>query len=78
MIPTSAGAHPEGIAAAPNGVMWFAQEAVGNIARIDDSGTITEAKTVKGSGPFFITVDADGNPWYTMKAANKVANFQLR
>jgi len=76
-FPTAAGAHPEGIAAA-SGAMWFAQEAAGNIARIDNAGVITEAKSVKGSGPFGITVDANGNPWYTMKAANKIANFQLR
>ena len=39
---------------------------------------ITEAKSVKGSEPFGITVDGSGSPWYTMMAADKVANFQLR
>ena len=39
---------------------------------------ITEAKAVKGSGPFGITVAPNGNPWYTMMAANKIATLQLR
>jgi streptogramin lyase len=39
---------------------------------------ITEAKVVKGSEPFGITVDPDGHPWYTMMSANKIAEVQLR
>jgi streptogramin lyase len=58
--------------------VWFTQETSGSAARITNTGVITEAKTVKGSGPFGITVAADGNPWYTMMAANKVATLQLR
>jgi streptogramin lyase len=50
----------------------------GNAARITNAGVITEGKAVKGSGPFGITVAADGSPWYTMMAANKVATLQLR
>lgn len=71
---------PSGIAASPlpNGPVWFTQELTGNIASIDNAGVITEAKTVKGSEPFGIVVDGNGNPWYTMMSANKVANFQLR
>jgi hypothetical protein len=34
--------------------------------------------SVKGSGPFGITVAPNGDPWYTMMAANKVATLQLR
>jgi streptogramin lyase len=69
---------PSGIAAAPDGSVWFAQETAGNVARIDDAGVITEGKAVKGSGPFGVTVDSLGNPWYTMLAANKIAQLQLR
>jgi len=68
---------PQDIAASPDGSVWFTQTTKGNIARID-TGVITEAKTVKGSEPFGITVDGSSNPWYTMMAADKVANFQLR
>jgi virginiamycin B lyase len=76
---------PEGIAASPDGTVWFTQTTKGNIARItelpDDGGiTITEGKVVKGSEPFGITVapEPDGNPWYTMFEANKIATLQLR
>ena len=50
----------------------------GNIARIDNAGVITEAKAVKGSEPFGITVAPNDDPWYTMFAANKVATLQMR
>jgi streptogramin lyase len=42
------------------------------------AGVITEGKAVKGSGPFGITVAPNGDPWYTMMAANKLATLQLR
>ena len=71
-------AGPEGIAAAPNGDLWFTQVNADNIARITLSGTITEGKAVKNSEPFGITVGPGGNPWYTMPPANKIASLQLR
>jgi streptogramin lyase len=76
LTPTNPG--PEGIAASPDGSVWFTQTTKGNIARIDNSGVITEAKTVKGSEPFGITVASNGDPWYTMMSANKIATLQLR
>jgi streptogramin lyase len=57
---------------------WFTQTTKGNAARITNDGVITESKVVKGSEPFGITVDAGGEPWYTMFAANRIAEFQLR
>lgn len=75
---TIADSGPQGIAAAPDGSVWFTQTTKGNAARITNDGTITEGKAVKGSQPFGITVDALGNPWYTMLSANKVVELQLR
>lgn len=69
---------PEGIAASPDGSMWVAQTTKGNIANIDNAGVITEGKTVKDSNPFGIIVAPNGNPWYTMMSANKIATVQLR
>ena len=69
---------PEGIAASPDGSVWFTQTTRGNIARITNDGVISESKVVKGSEPFGITVDAEGDPWYTMMSANKIGEFQLR
>jgi virginiamycin B lyase len=69
---------PSGIAASPDGSVWFAQETSGNVARITNAGVVTEGKAVKGSGPFGIVVAPNGDPWYTMMAANKIATLQLR
>ena len=65
-------------AAAPDGSVWFTQTTEGNIARITDDGVVTEGKVVKNSEPFGITVASNGNPWYTMMQANKIATLQLR
>ena len=48
------------------------------MARITNDGTITEGKAVKGSQTFGIAVDPQGDPWYTMLSANKIAELQLR
>jgi virginiamycin B lyase len=77
-FPTPSNPGPEGVAAAPDGSIWFSQTTKGNIAKIDNSGVITETKAVKGSEPFGITVAPNGDPWYTMMAANKIATLQLR
>jgi virginiamycin B lyase len=69
---------PQDIAASPDGTMWFTQTSKGNVARIDDAGTITEGKVVKGSEPFGITVEPSGDPWYTMLEASKIGELQLR
>lgn len=69
---------PQDIAAAPDGSMWFTQTTKGNIARITDAGVVTEAKVVRGSEPFGITVRPNGDPWYAMLEANKIVALQLR
>jgi streptogramin lyase len=70
---------PLDIAPATGGSMWFSRATAGNIARISPAGVITaESKVVKGSEPFGITVAPDGNPWFTMLSADKIATLQLR
>ena len=78
IFPTPSNPGPEGIAASPDGTVWFTQTTKGNAAKIDNAGVITEGRVVKGSGPFGITVAPNGDPWYTMMAANKIATLQLR
>jgi streptogramin lyase len=78
IFPTPSNPGPQDIAASPDGTVWFTQIIKGNIARIDNAGVITEGKAVKGSQPFGITVAPNGDPWYTMFAANKIATLQLR
>ena len=63
------GVGPGGIAASPDGSVWFTQVTAGNIANITNTGAITESKAVKGSGPFGVTVAANAQPWYTMMSA---------
>jgi streptogramin lyase len=70
--------RPLDIAAGPGGAIWFTQDAKGNIARIDNSGAITETKVVKGTDPTGIVVAPNGDPWFTMRFANKIGAFQLR
>ncbi len=71
---------PEDIApAGPDGSMWFTRTTGGNIARISPTGEITAtSKVVRGSDPFGITVAPNGDPWFTMHSADKIATFQLR
>lgn len=52
-------------------------DAKGNIARITGDGVIGEARVVRDSEPFGITIEADGDPWYAMASANKIAELQL-
>ena len=67
---------PQDIAASPaDGSVWFTQTTEGNIARITDAGIVTEGKVVRNSEPFGITVAPNGNPWYTMMSANKIARL---
>jgi virginiamycin B lyase len=77
-FPLADGTGPEGITAAPGGGVWITQTLKGNVARVTDAGVITEGKAVKNSEPFGITVDAAGDPWWTMSAANKIGELQLR
>jgi streptogramin lyase len=68
---------PSGIAASSDGTIWFTQETTGNAASVTNAGVITEGKTVKGSEPAGITVAPDGDPWYSMREANKIGTLQL-
>jgi len=77
-FPLATSTGPEGIAAAPDGSVWFAQSVEGNVARITAAGVITEGRSVKGSEPVGVTVAPDGNPWYAELSANKIAVLQLR
>ena len=70
---------PEDIAPAADGSMWVTLSTAGSIARITPLGVITtRSKGVRGSEPFGITVASNGDPWFTMLSADKIATFQLR
>jgi len=69
---------PEDITAAAGGSMWVTQSSAGTIARITPAGVIDlQSKVVKGSEPIGITVAPNGDPWFTMLNADKIATLQL-
>ena len=45
---------------------------------VQDRCATTTATSTAAIGPFGITVAANGDPWYTMMASNKIAKLQLR
>lgn len=67
--------NPIGIAAGPDGNLWFAEEADA-IGRITTSGTVTEFPTpTTSSAPHYITKGPDGNMWFTEHDANKIGRI---
>ena len=62
----SADSYPTGIAAGPDGNLWFTETSGNKIGRISPSGTITEfpVPTAK-SGPAGSRAGPDGNLWFT-------------
>ena len=69
---------PEGIAPAAGGSVWVSRTTAGNIVRIAPTGAITaESKVIKRSEPSGIAVDPEGDPWFTMLGADKIAEFDL-
>jgi len=72
------GGGPEDIAPTAGGAMWFTRTTTGDIQMISPAGVITNSsKAVKGTEPTGITVAPNGNPWFTMLAADKIATLQL-
>jgi uncharacterized repeat protein (TIGR01451 family) len=70
-------ASPNGIAAGPDGAIYFT-ELAGKIGRITTSGTITEYATpTGGSYPEGITTGPDGNMWFTESGAAQIGRFSI-
>lgn len=63
-LPTPAGC-PTGIAAGPDGNLWFTELFAGKIGRITPSGTVSEFPMPKGGSPESIAHGKDGNLWYS-------------
>lgn len=62
-VPT-ASAGPQGIAAGPDGNLWFTELWGDNVAKITTSGAITEYALPKNTQPEGITAGPDGNMWF--------------
>jgi streptogramin lyase len=74
-IPTAA-SQPTGIAAGPDGNLWFTEKAANKIGRITPGGTFTEfAIPTASSEATAIAAGPDGNLWFTESAANQIGRL---
>ena len=65
-----------GIAAGPDGNLWFTESNSNKIGRITTAGVITEFQTLSaGSAPNQITAGPDGNLWFTIEVPNKIGRI---
>lgn len=73
----TASALPYGIAAGPDGNLWFTEYVGNRIGRITPTGTITEyAALPTGSAfPTGIAAGADGNLWFTESAGTRIGRI---
>ncbi len=74
-IPT-ASSFPQGIAAGPDGALWFTELNGNRIGRITTAGAITEFSIPTAhSRPIDIAAGPDGALWFTEGAANKIGRI---
>ncbi len=72
-VPTS-GSQPWGIAAGPDGALWFTESS--KIGRMTTAGVFTEyALPVAGTYPNAIVAGPDGNLWFADGDANKIGKI---
>jgi uncharacterized protein (TIGR03437 family) len=79
-FPVSAGGGwpPGGIAAGPDGNLWFAQGHANSIGRLSTSGVLTEYTVPTTDGfPIDVTVGSDGNVWFSEANASKIGRVNL-
>ena len=67
--------EPVGIAAGPDGALWFTNEASNPIGRITTSGTVTDYTGPGISGPIGITAGPDGALWFTNAENNSIGRI---
>jgi DNA-binding beta-propeller fold protein YncE len=75
-VPT-ANAGPYGIAAGPDGNLWFTELNSNKISKLSPAtGEITEyALPTDNVGPYGIAAGPDGNLWFTESAQNKIGHI---
>ena len=67
---------PAGIAAGPDGNVWFTEAFASKVAKVSPSGVITEfALPTSDSTPYDIVTGPDGNLWCTERLGNKIARI---
>lgn len=79
-FPVSAGGGwpPGGIAAGPDGNLWFAQGHANSIGRLSTSGVLTEYAVPTTDGfPADVTTGSDGNVWFSEANASRIGRVNL-
>jgi virginiamycin B lyase len=78
-VPTK-GAHPHDPAVAPDGSLWFTEQMVSKLGRLDPaSGTFKEYPLKgKNDGPHGLVADRDGMIWYTGNFAAHIGKLDPR
>jgi streptogramin lyase len=66
---------PDGIAAGPDGNLWFTEFNSSKIGRITPQGVVTEFSLAANSGPKGIAAGPDGNLWFTENFSGKIGRI---
>ena len=69
--PAPASATPQGIAAGPDGNLWFANHGSNSIGRITPAGVVSNFTGAGISAPSGIAAGPDGNLWFTNTATTR-------
>src|ERR1700732_1210702 len=78
-VPTK-GAHPHDPAVAPDGSLWFTEQMVSKLGRLDPATGNFKEYPLKGEndGPHGLVADRDGNIWYTGNFAARIGKLNPR
>ena len=69
------GSFVPGIAAGPDGAMWFTEDGTPNIGRITTGGAITNLPIAKNASPWAIANGPDGAMWFTDLATDAIGRI---
>jgi virginiamycin B lyase len=75
--PLPSGAHPSGIAQAPDGAMWALEDGGERIDRIAPDGTITRFPATGYASLVDATFDLGGNLWFTGGGADRIGRASV-
>ena len=67
------GTNPQGIAAGPDGNIWFVGYGTSVVGQVTPAGAITTYSLAAGSRPVRITAGSDGNLWVTEAVGDRIA-----
>jgi virginiamycin B lyase len=67
------GSHPHDVAPAPDGTIWYTEQFLGYLGRLDPaSGSISRIALGAGSAPHGVVVGPDGAAWVTDQGLNAI------